>query len=890
MVDITIQQTIPNVASNAINTCPDAFVELNDYVLDAIPSNAVLQWFQSNEDGIFIPIEESLVTSSGTFKARYFFPNENCFGFLSDAIDVNVDKCCDAQPILYFINEDTTIDKPRAYDGSILVKTGATLTITSYVEFAENKKIIIENGATLILSGPSATLNDCPDALRWEGIEVLDGGKLIIEEGYIYAAYYAIHAKSGSSINIRNLVAFGTGNYDNAKCAVFLDGSVDLINLEKVKIENYHTGINCENSLNYYNFSEGSISNVFNGIKLVNAPARINEFSISMQNDAINAYQSPGLLIENNFLTTTFGNDYSDSDGISMWWCDGSVIQNNVIGTASNAPSTGISLYLSNAGSIRNMNIIQGKRTGIFAFNTDFSIIQNDLSVTSDNSLNRGALSLMFGNKNQILNNFINAQNVAFGINTRLSANTQIENNDISTSFDPIYTRAAGIKSEGCNAEVIKNNLINGLGNTDGIIATATTGNTFDCNYIDVVDNNEALNILYNSQGQSVRGNRLTANGNDLLVRSIIGEQLHEGNEFKGGNTFAENDLIAGDSRFYVNSTYSFHMPVNPNPIEWFRDETGVNNFYNCANTPGPNWMPFWDDEYVLCAYYNRIINDYGYNSKEYIRMVQTLLRYEYQRDIYALPKCVTNDPLLPDCWHELIAVERELIRLYTDRDVNSADLLQKVEELSAAYELGIDKDQLETKKNEVTTLASLVSNEDYSLDLQDITDRLEDIDCKDSIINVAIPILKEYIRYLQTDDKSSFDYSTLIGYSRYCADEYGPYIYLARGIVYLITDEYFDQNDDCTLRTPESRNLINDREEAYIYPNPSTGTITLTFGLRSSGTIEVSDLAGRRILKQQFDKINSVELNLSEYVGVNLITVRYLDGTVEVIKQITIE
>ena len=147
------------------------------------------------------------------------------------------------------------------------------------------------------------------------------------------------------------------------------------------------------------------------------------------------------------------------------------------------------------------MNRIRGARTGIFAFNTDFSIIQNDIDVVSDYRLNRGALTLMFGNNNQILNNYIDATNVAFGINTHFSNGIQIENNDVSTSFNATFHRAAAIKSEGYIDEKIVNNIVNGTGNTDGMIATNTAGNTYDCNHATVDGNKEALSVFYNSMG-----------------------------------------------------------------------------------------------------------------------------------------------------------------------------------------------------------------------------------------------------------------------------------------------------------------------------------------------------------------------------------------------------
>lgn len=106
---------------------------------------------------------------------------------------------------------------------------------------------------------------------------------------------------------------------------------------------------------------------------------------------------------------------------------------------------------------------------------------------------------------------------------------------------------------------------------------------------------------------------------------------------------------------------------------------------------------------------------------------------------------------------------------------------------------------------------------------------------------------LEEYVLFLETEDKSTFDYSTLITYSRLCADDYGPYIHLARGLVYPVTDEYFDQYDDCAsvaiaplVGTSGTANL-----GTLTYPNPSTGWATVRFVNESSGRIEVVDVSG---------------------------------------------
>lgn len=648
---------IPELSAYQLSSiCPSIEVDLSTInLVSDLPCNTQLIWSTDSNpsDGIDDEIG-TVVTSSGNYYAYFFNEMENCYSSPSAPVLV-VASCCTETDDVIITNEYEIFNSPVGFGGNVIVPDGKTLIINTSVEFGEYKKLIIEDGGTVQLSGASAILTDCPGALRWDGVNVQSGGTLIVSGGAIHSALHAVHALAGSYIDISALEAFGGGGYDNSRTGIWLDGNVNLAQLTAVKILSYHTGIHCiDGGGNYYNIDQGEISDCFSGISLRNAPARINGFNISAKSRAIDAVLSPGTLIENNELNAP---PNGDTYGILMSWCDAAVVKSNTIGTDSNAPSTGISLFSSNGGTIRDINIIRGERTGIFAFGTDFSIIKNDISVLSSGNFNRGALTLMYGNGNQILNNYIDAQNVTFGIDTKLSTATQIENNHITTSFNAAYHRAAGIKSEGSTAEMIANNKVIGNGNADGILATNTTGNTYDCNHVEVDGNKEALSVLYNSQGQSVKGNRLSANGNDLLIRSIIGPQVHEGNEFVGGNALAESQDIALGSRFTVNPTppNEDFIPDNYSHDEWFESDPTVNNPYTCANNPGPNWIPFWDDEESLCAYYLEMVNDYGHGSKEYALMIQAMLRYSQYSSDYDLPACIAADPMLPACWGQVV-------------------------------------------------------------------------------------------------------------------------------------------------------------------------------------------------------------------------------------------
>lgn len=872
---------------NLVSNCPSLEVDLGTVsLLNELPCNTQLIWSADPDpsDGIESHIG-TVVTTSGSYFAYFFNEAVNCYSAPSDPVVVTASCCNDTEDFIVS-NEVEVFNSPVGYGGDIIVSDGGVLRIKSLVEFGEYKKLIIQDGGKVEISGASAVLTDCPEAIRWDGIEVQAGGTLEVDEGHIHSALHAVHALSGSTVNLVDIEAVGGGVYENTRTGIWLDGSVNVGQLSGTKIHDYYNGIHCNNSDSYYHLDQGEMSGCFTGIGLSNAPAMINDFNISAQSTAINASLSPGILIESNQLNA---GDY----GISMWWCNSAIIKGNAIGTELGAPSTGISLFLSDGGTIRDMNIIRGERTGLFAFATDFSIIQNDISVLSSGYFNRGALTLFYGDGNQILNNYIDAQNVTFGIDTRICNGTQIENNDITTSYNATFNRAAAIKSEGSTNELIANNNVTGNGNADGIIATNTSGNTYDCNHIEVGGNKEALSVLYNSQGQSVKGNRLLADGNDLSIRSVIGEQVHEGNEFVGGNAFAEDFNIAQESGFFVNGGFDFHMPANPNFPNWFTSEL-VNNPYTCANTPGPNWMPLWDDEEALCAYYSEVIDSNGHNSKEYILMIQAMLRYDQYRSEYNLPACIAEDPLLPLCWVQMIEAEATIANSGMHWSPVNDSLKQQIEGLSAAYEADVVEEYLVSHGSTIAALIPSLESakSEHDLKVDQALAELSAINCTDEIISVALPILQQYMAYLKAEDKSTFDYSSLIEYSRLCADDYGPYIQLARGIVYPIADEYFDQYDDCRSEAIEPRSASNNigNYGTFVHPNPSKGIVTVTFKDKSSGRIEVTDVSGKTIASKVFKDQRNVSLNMMGYTGLNLIRILHHDGRVEVLKHITAE
>lgn|GEM_PF-5959465 len=88
------------------------------------------------------------------------------------------------------ITTNTTFDSPKWFTHDLIVRSGSILTITSTVKFIENKKIVVEPGAQLIIDGGILT-STCPGF--WGGIEVQGNRTLpqipISNQGYVRISY-----------------------------------------------------------------------------------------------------------------------------------------------------------------------------------------------------------------------------------------------------------------------------------------------------------------------------------------------------------------------------------------------------------------------------------------------------------------------------------------------------------------------------------------------------------------------------------------------------------------------------------------------------------------------------------------------------------------------------
>jgi hypothetical protein len=903
LTDLTDPSLIPVVATTVSTTSVevtwDAIASFDSYTVRYRPIGSSTWTIVNNVSSADLPLTLTNLQPTTTYSVEVEHDlNAGCQLFQS----ITVGTSC--VPVNDFVLDQLIYAPTEArFGGDIIIKNGGTLVIESgnTIYMGEGTSIVVEEGGQLILEQYAGIL-PCDES--WEQL-VVHGS--IDAQGYqnrLYGLKDGVRIEPGATASLLQIDIEGTGE---GNTGLYLGSNSDIQLSDQIKVAGYNTAIEADNVGSYLDFSSTRINQCRYGIRLDETPAAITDANIESYAVGIIASNSPGCLIEDNDINSIassdpsfIGTSFDRYGSIYMFRAGGSILRYNTLGTPETEQRYGIILIDSYGGTIDQFNSVYANQIGVYGVSTDFRISQNNVNylgsdVTAQFSgSGMGGIRLVAGNGNQVNNNYVTASNYAdYGISTVTSQGTEISNNEVDFDVLCCDDRSAAINSLGSNDETVRQNYVSG---SRGVLANNTAGNTYECNVISHTHNFPALGILYNSLGQRIRDNSLESDADDLIIRSAIGEQHHHGNTFSGAGerVFAEDDDIAFQSRFYVNSGIPFHMPMEVDPAGWFRDETLVYNHYECAQSPGqgPNWIPFWDGDGVICSYYNKVVEDHGYDSRQYIRMIQTMLRYDKQRSDFSLSDCIIGDPVLPECWDKLTQAEKLLLDRHKDEEGSSEGsdaLAELVEGVSAAYK--VDSTASIYVLQHQDELVAL-TNQEREKQLQNASkiqvaeELLTEVDCSDSIIAVVLPIMLEYVKYLQTEEKDTFDYSTLITYSRYCADDYGPYIHLARALVSPYTDEIFASYDDC--RTPveeRSRATVADAQ-ATIYPNPSTGNPTLDFGRDRSGHIIVRDISGMIVLMQKFAEQVHAGLVLDK-VGLYLVQVAYTDGEVETIKHI---
>jgi len=136
-------------------------------------------------------------------------------------------------PEIHHIQSDTTWSDTAIVNYTIMIDSGVCLTITSYVAFSPEAKIVVKQGGELIIDGGHLT-KACPEL--WRGIEVLGSdtvqyfdeyfGKIIVENAAVIE-----YAKNGIANHcvLCDPNYTGSGGIIHAENSIFRNNETDIL-------------------------------------------------------------------------------------------------------------------------------------------------------------------------------------------------------------------------------------------------------------------------------------------------------------------------------------------------------------------------------------------------------------------------------------------------------------------------------------------------------------------------------------------------------------------------------------------------------------------------------------------------------------------------------------
>jgi len=790
---------------------------------------------------------------------------------------------CNAGDVI--VTSNTNINFPLLINGNIYIKSSATLTITNKLILGQDKKIIIEDGGKLILSGEKCVLDKCDSASKWDGIIIQSGGILEVEGATIHNATKAIYAQHSSTLDIDTISIYGQSKFTGS--GIFIDGNVNISNLNNITIQNYREGIFAYNGVgNIYNLNGGEIKNTLYAITFVSNSIIISDFEITNTSYGIMIYNGPGSTISHCIVGYT---EY----GILANWSPLIMVNYCTIGLTGQIGKVGMSFYQSGDTKILHNPIIQATNLGIRLWSSQATVEYNSINLFGTNNQYGGGVLTIDSHNSVIEENYLDINQSAFGIETNISTGTKIQNNQID-HFSSISTRTAAIRSMGSMDETIKDNIINGVANTTGIIAQNTTSNQYLCNIID--NTHEGLGVYYNAEMQNIRGNEIDA-WTDLALRSQVGPQVHHGNKFVGGKARADelnSDEIAG-SQFFVNSSIPYLMPTDILPSsDWFINQANA-NAYTCTGTQGPSWTPFnGGGETEVCAYWNYLKSIRTAKPEMFFVKLYHLLKYAKTKSGFVLPDCVKLDPLFQSVCGitKLMDVAVALHKMGTS-PVNASNL----NTLQVQYGLQTTDAGRASVKNQIQTeLALIVPILDTkaaadTIKLDSLTTELNTISCTSVIVSKWKDIFKLYVKFLKTGEVAVADRPTLVAYSSECSDIYGDAIHMARAMANTYDNTYFDAYDVCiTPTTPRSIKTSEVATAISVHPNPTSGILYLNLPDNYTGHVAVRDIDGKVVYEKDINAGNLTNIDLTMYSGVYFVVFTSETGDQSVHKVILIK
>ena len=855
--------------ANGITAIP--MLSTLNIILDALP--------YMPEDADYPEMREATLTA--TSQAFGFCSSE--YKSISAAWDFicvegNVEVCtCDSEGNDEEITADTPMNGDIEINGNIIVNSNATLSIhLANISFFQNKGIIVKNGGRLILQG--SHINACDPSQSWSGIKIESGGFFDTDESFLINAANGIDAQANSTLQINKLSLEGKGN--NTGIGLKMEGNVNTEFIYYLNINKFNTGIQSYNCNNVHEFNHGFINNTKYGVRSINSPIIVNDYNIDFTDEAISIMASPySFIFDSDIIFRDQGINITLSPNTVVENC--SVSNSNLLAGIENLnerPAVGI--FLSDNCEIKNNHPIASASNAVSVWGSNNATIYNNYINSNFNNSGQlvgGPVNLQFGNNHTVTQNYISADQSEFGINSNWAEGTTIMNNTVYNSGFQKNFRTAGIKATGNLNELINQNIVTGIDRT-GVLVQNTTGNQYFCNEINSIYN-EAQDILYNSEQQTIKANTFDGGEFDMKIKSEIGLQAttnssgfvieNNGNVFNGGNTVAEG--LSSDqlfnSRFPVNPFFFNHMASNPIPSSGWFIQNNVKAYANCDGLIiGDNFI-FGNDPNKICAYWSYLKSIRTSKPEIFFVKLIHLLKYSKTKAGFILPNCLKLDPVFQSLCGITMIVDVSVALTKIRKNSTSSSGLQS---LQTQYKNETnDEGRTYIKNNMTKEMASLLPQHEYerfadSLRLDSLKTKINSINCTSIIVSKWKEILKIYINFIKQGKVQNADKSGLESYATDCSDLNGEAIHLARSMANTYNRTYYDVYDGCMQEAEPRLTSPQNNEEITVSPNPTTGKLNINYSEKFNGSINLYNLSGQKILSQLVigNNINNIDIS----------------------------
>lgn len=878
-------------------------IELNinyDNIQTNINSNNVLIFGNIRSNDVSPPIPNKL---NGDKLNEQFLPEERSI-VLSNNADINevtlkiqqlennaIADVTDAEIVIpgtLTIDQDLFIDGDYSLkmleDSRIVVKSGSKFTmlnnsITScdnerwdeiYLESGANldfRNVFMESGKTVLRTEINNDPNGPVSDIMINSVMAHD----FSEDGVLIKTK-ATSTITNTEIFLSNAPQYGIG--------CLLENNVELDKFENNKISGAWIGARL-NHIDGFSVIEGlEIKDCIRGLMLINSTGIVRNNTFINNDYAIYAVSNTGMIIDNN----TIG---FNKTGIHISNCFSPDIRHNTIGSLNEYGDVGINIKSSIRTYIAQNPSIISSRFGIRAQNSNINVLGNpDITVIGEPNTNAGGVLVLGGTNNKVTNNYIFGTNVTFGVEMNNSVNSLVNNNQVNAMNVLNLFNTAGFKTNGSTTDWVEDNEFFASNSLNGIVSQNSTSGEFECNIIsDAVD---GILIQNNAENQKIRGNNINATNVDLTLRSMIGDQVHEGNDFVGGKARAILSLFElSESEFTVNSNQTNHLPsdLDPGLNSWFFvDNSNVD--FECIGVIGPTYNLFDNDN--ICSYYEFIKDRYSENTNIFNLKLIHLLKYRKTSEFGSIPNCITTDSTfqtLCDIGSLVdIVIDITEVNVNIGSFENSDDILDEISETQARY-FG-DEDAEETIIEELRNSNELYKDlfelemDKDSLVLDSLLEKLMLFECFNEVIEKSALTWSKYIETLQYNEivESVVNDELLQQYSVLCSGMFGDFVHLSRGLSSYYVSDYYDTYDIPCLEysdeESENRNKkIAENLDYKVYPNPSTGNIYVELPNEFNGYLKVLSIDGQQLTKRYVSNGGVTNINIDRS-GIYLVSI----------------